>query len=113
VKQVITLILSLSLFVPHMAKMLAYVDCSYIMLSNSDPDFCDCSRIVDNDAIPMGPDQPDKQKEISLKADWKYVAANPYRFTATIPSVKKTAGIDHSHHLPQQSLIAVFRPPRS
>lgn len=96
-----------------MAKMMAYVDCSYIMLSNSDPNLCDCNRIVDNDAIPLGPDQPDKQKDISLKADWKYVVAAAYRFEGTIFTGKDILTTAYTAYHPQQSLQAVFHPPRS
>jgi hypothetical protein len=96
-----------------MAKMLAYVDCTYVMISNSDPNLCDCNRIVDTEAIPLGPDQPDKQKELTLKADWKYVAAIAYRFQHSIPADKNTPAIGRFHYHPQQALDAVFHPPRS
>jgi hypothetical protein len=96
-----------------MAKMMAYVDCTYIMISNSDPNLCDCNRIVDTDAIPLAPDQPDKQKEISLKADWKYIGAIAYRFPATTVTPGKTQSINSFQYHPQEFLHAVFHPPRS
>jgi hypothetical protein len=111
-KRIITVILSLSFFVPHAAKMMAYVDCSFVMLSNSDPDFCDCNLIVAADMIPLTPDMPDKQKELSLKADWKYVATDAFTFTGKlIAAGKPVAGIISSY-IPQQSLQSVFHPPR-
>lgn len=93
--------------------MLAFVDCTYIMISNSDPNLCDCNRIVNTDAIPVGPDQPDKQKEISLKADWKYIAAIAYRFPSGIAAAEKMLAISPCQYHPQESLHAVFHPPRS
>jgi hypothetical protein len=96
-----------------MAKMLAYVDCSYIMLSNSDPNLCECNSIVDIEAIPLGPDQPDKQKELSLKADWKYISSTPYRFQSAIQVEKNIPSLIPIHYHPQQALHAVFHPPRS
>jgi hypothetical protein len=111
-KRIITVILSLSLFVPHVAKMMAYVDCSFVMLSNSDPDFCDCNLIVASDMIPPTPDMPDKQKELSLKADWKYVVADAFTCTdQTIVAGKPVAAII-SEYIPLQSLQSVFHPPR-
>jgi len=53
-----------------MANMLAYADCSIQVLTNGDPRLCDCTRIVD---IPIAPDRPDKQKNLALKTDWKYI----------------------------------------
>jgi len=79
-KQALVILLSLSLYAPHIAKLMAYADCSIRVLTNSDPRFCDCNRIMDDDAVPVAPDRPDKQKDISLKADWKYTCTDAYRF---------------------------------
>jgi hypothetical protein len=96
-----------------MAKLLAYADCSIIQLTNADPHFCDCNRIVDTDAIPVAPDQPDKQKELSLKADWKYVGVSLFRFANSFILIDKAKRGESFLYIPQQSLQAVFHPPKS
>jgi len=110
-KQVLTLILALSLYTPHVAKLLAYVDCSYIVLSNQDPLLCDCNKIVDADMIPYGPDNP-KQQEISLKADWKYLPETAFRLGVAQSLVELTPSLFKPADIPLQSLQAVFHPPR-
>jgi hypothetical protein len=111
-KRAITVILSLSFFVPHTAKMMAYVDCSFVMLSNSDPNFCDCNLVVASDMIPLTPDMPDKQKELSLKADWKFVVADTFTFSDQTTIAGKPVAGTTSSYIPQQSLQSVFHPPR-
>lgn len=92
--------------------MMAYVDCSFVMLSNSDPNFCDCNLVVASDMIPLIPDLPDKQKELSLKADWKYVVADAFELhSAPVTGNKSVAGI-LQEYIPEQSLHPVFHPPR-
>jgi hypothetical protein len=112
-KQVITLILAVSLYVPHLAKLLAYADCSYIVLSSQNPLLCDCNKIVDANMIPFAPDNPDRQKDISLKADWKYVVVTEFSLgiapaTSAVPNAIYTPGT-----IPLQSLQSVFHPPRA
>ncbi len=112
-KQVITILLSISLYAPHIAKLLAYADCSIIQLTNADPRFCDCNRIIDSDAIPVAPDQPNKQKEISLKADWKYVSVTAFHYTNPYSLIDKAKTITPFVYIPLQNLKSVFRPPKS
>ncbi len=104
--------LAASLYAPHIAKLLAYADCSVMqVLSNKDPRLCDCNRIIDADAIPF-PDQPDKQKELSLKADWKYIAQTAYNL-GNLPVVNtKSAFSFPSYYIPGKYLDDIFRPPR-
>ena len=112
-KQVITILLSISLYAPHIAKLLAYADCSIIQLTNSDPHFCDCNRIIDSDAIPVAPDQPNKQKEISIKADWKYVGVNVFHFTNPFLLTDQTKTTDRFVYLPLQNGKSIFHPPKA
>ena len=112
-KQVITILLSISLYAPHIAKLLAYADCSIIQLTNPNPHFCDCNRIIDTDAIPVAPDQPNKQKEISIKADWKYVGVTAFHCTNPYTLIDKTKEVDLSEYVPLQKLKSVFRPPKA
>ena len=111
-KQVITILLSISLYAPHIAKLLAYADCSIILLSNPDPHFCDCNRIIDTDAIPVAADQPDKQKELSVKADWKYVGVGSFRFANPFTLIDKAKANESFVYMPLQSPQAVFHPPK-
>ncbi|MES2003903.1 MAG: hypothetical protein V4450_05235 [Bacteroidota bacterium] len=82
------------------------------MLSNSDPRLCDCNRIIDNDAIPVNADQPDKQRDISIKADWKYIGVVSYKLSvgsATLVNIKPTQFISY---LPDNFSKRIFHPPR-
>lgn len=106
------MVLALSLYAPHVAKLLAYADCSIQMLANSDPRLCDCNKIIDTDAIPVGSDQPDKQKDISIKADWKYVGVVSYHFSHTIIPAGKTFSANRFLLVPEKFPRAIFHPPQ-
>jgi hypothetical protein len=112
-KQVITILLSLSLYAPHMAKILAYADCSIILLSNKDPRLCDCNQIITADAVPINADQPDKQKELSLKADWKYTTLNTFRLEHNPAPAKQIFPGSKPLYIPRQALRSIFHPPRA
>lgn len=111
-KQVITILLSLSLYAPHMAKILAYADCSIILLTNNDPRLCDCNRIISADLLPIRSDMPDKQKELSLTTDWKYTTLNVFRLQSNAAPAKEIFSGTKPLYIPQQSLQSVFHPPR-
>jgi hypothetical protein len=81
------------------------------MLSNKDPRLCDCNRIVDADAIPL-PGPPDKQKEISIKADWKYVGVATYHLNNLLVANNQPSIVHPSLFIPGQHLQDIFRPPR-
>jgi hypothetical protein len=66
-----------------------------VALANDDPRLCDCNQIIATDAIPLDTDHPDKQKELSLKGDWKYVAVVSYQFTNTLLPVKMRFNQSH------------------
>jgi hypothetical protein len=112
-KQLITIILSISLYAPQVAKILAYTDCSIQVLANGDPFFCDCNRIIDIDAIPIAPDRQDKQKEISLKADWKYIGETNFKFFNASWVIAKTTLFYQSGFVPQPYLQSIFHPPQA
>jgi hypothetical protein len=105
--------LALSLYAPHVAKLLAYADCTIQVLAHDDPRLCDCNQIVTADSGPLLPDQPDKQKEISIKADWKYIAGVSYKISEDIVSVKQLFSINRASCQPEQFPSAIFHPPRS
>lgn len=95
-----------------MAKLMAYADCSIIALTNDDPRLCDCNRIIDADNIPLNSDQPDKQREITLKADWKYVAEVNYRLSLVPLISAGRKGCQPDSFVPCVFGRSVFHPPR-
>jgi len=95
------------------AKILAYADCSIKALSNTDPSLCDCNRIVDVESTPIAPDRPDKEKELSIKTDWKYVGESSYKFVNPSVAIEKPLATESYLFIPQQYLQAVFHPPQS
>jgi hypothetical protein len=104
--------LAISLYAPHVAKLLAYADCSIIALTNGDPRLCDCNKIVDTENIPLSTNQPDKQKEISVKADWKYVGETAYRFSKPMKQTGETKSSSPDKFIAEQFLRSVFHPPQ-
>jgi hypothetical protein len=95
------------------AKLLAYADCTIQVLAHDDPRLCDCNQIVTVDSGPLLPDQPDKQKEISIKADWKYIAGISYKISQNIVPVKQIYSTKPASWQPEQFSKAVFHPPKS
>ncbi|MES2372018.1 MAG: hypothetical protein V4557_05520 [Bacteroidota bacterium] len=88
------------------------MDCSILALANDDPRLCDCNQIIATDAIPLATDHPDKQKELSLKADWKYVGVVSYQFTNTLLSVENKRFNHLISSVPEQFPLSVFHPPQ-
>jgi hypothetical protein len=95
------------------AKLLAYADCSIQVLANGDPRLCDCNRIIAADAIPLAADQPDKQKDILLKADWKYVGVVSYQFSNTVMLIEETHTGKFVSYIPKPTSQSIFHPPQS
>jgi len=95
------------------AKLLAYTECSVqVMLAHADPRFCDCNKIIATADIPMG-QQPDKQKELSLKADWKYTAAEYFTTPGMITGGLQKRYPDHPSSFLSENTGSVFQPPRA
>jgi hypothetical protein len=63
--------------------------------------------------IPVSPGQPDKQKELSLKADWKYICLSSYKFKAAFGAVAKPARKRMDVSIPIKYLPSIFQPPRA
>jgi len=95
------------------AKLLAYADCSLQPMANADPRLCDCNRIINADTIPPGNDQPNKQKEISLKADWKYIGVGSFKMSSLFAANQSPAIGSLSVFLSSQYPEDVFHPPRA
>lgn len=110
-RNILTILVSVSLFVPGIAKMMAYVDCTFVAITYSNPSLCDCNRIIDNDLLPSSPDMPDKQKQLSLKADWKYTVLSPFRLPALHTYRISNKHAIHSPILCAGHLSCLLRPP--
>jgi hypothetical protein len=69
------------LYAPSAARLLAYAECSVqVLLQDKKPD-CGCTLNV---ATPVTHDHPatdNKQKDISLKTDWKFIQQQQVRIT--------------------------------
>lgn len=62
------IVLSIALYAPQVAKVLAYADCTRL-LARSTQEWCDCMITASNDDVPAA----QKQADIQLKTDWKFV----------------------------------------
>ncbi|NCI51909.1 hypothetical protein GWC95_18440 [Sediminibacterium roseum] len=92
--------------------MLAYADCSVIAIANGDPLLCDCNKIVETAAIPDFPAQQDKQKDISLKTDWKYFGETAYHFYSPVQAEKDKKLPSSTDLVQDQFPRSVFHPPQ-
>ena len=92
--------------------MMAYVDCTFVAITYDNPELCDCNRIIDTDLLPSSPDIPDRQKDLSVKADWKYLGSSRFRWQPVIPYPAReiyrrySPAVLAGYHLPP------FQPPR-
>jgi hypothetical protein len=100
------------LYAPHLAKLLAYADCSIVALTNDDPRLCDCNKIIDTEDIPLSTNGPDKQKDISIKSDWKYLGETAYHFSEPI-ALKEGKKFSSSRRFTAERFPrSVFHPPQ-
>jgi hypothetical protein len=99
------------LYAPHLAKLLAYADCTIVAITNDDPRLCDCNKIVDTEDIPFSTNQPDKQKDISIKSDWKYLGETAYHFSAYLPLQDTKKLSSPGHFIAEEFPRSVFHPP--
>lgn len=108
-KYLVTIILSLSLYAPQVAKFLAYAECSALALTIADQSWCDCmlTTDTDTDGIPA----TEKQKDIQFKTDWKFTIEK----NVIVRDINDCAGLIKSRtlsfQLPNPFLVAVFHPP--
>jgi hypothetical protein len=108
-KYLVTIILSLSLYAPQVAKFLAYAECSALALTIADQSWCDCmlTADTDTDGIPA----TEKQKDIQFKTDWKFTTEKSIvvRDINACSDLIKSSTL--SFQLPTPFLTAVFHPP--
>ncbi len=108
-KYLVTIILSLSLYAPQVAKFLAYAECSALSLTMADKNWCDCIFTTDTDVdgIPAA----EKQKDIQLKTDWKFTTEKSIVVAGVNNSFLSVKTSTLSPPLPAPCLAAVFHPP--
>lgn len=108
-KFLVTIILSISLYAPQVAKFLAYAECSALAVTMADKNWCDCMLSADtnNDGIPA----TEKQKDIQLKTDWKFT---PEKNMVLSSQTEITVLIQNEFLLPFMPLPtkgSIFHPP--
>ena len=108
-KFLVTIILSISLYAPQVAKFLAYAECSALAVTMADKNWCDCmlSADTDIDGIPA----TEKQKDIQLKTDWKFT---PEKNMVLSSQTEITVLIQNEFLLPFMPLPTkggIFHPP--
>ncbi|MFW2475524.1 MAG: hypothetical protein ACN4EP_01330 [Sediminibacterium sp.] len=108
-KYLVTLILSISLYAPQVAKLLAYAECSALAITYADKYWCDCMLTADNnpDEIPA----TEKQKDIQLKTDWKFRIDNHFCMGMTMFDKTTVNNCFVITDLPSPIPQAVFHPP--
>ena len=89
--------------------MAAYTDCSIQIIANTDPFFCDCSKIKNFSSIPS---KEDAVKNASLtNSDWKYVEVSLVKLIQPTQSNKLKLSIRGTYSLPDAAISTIFRPP--
>ncbi|MFZ6023256.1 MAG: hypothetical protein ACOYVG_02235 [Bacteroidota bacterium] len=108
-KYVVTIILSLSLYAPQVAKFLAYAECSALAITMADKNWCDCmfTENTDTDGIPA----TEKQKDIQFKTDWKFTAEKKIMLGDIDNHLLLVKNNFLQPQLPTPFLPAVFHPP--
>lgn len=108
-KYVVTIILSLSLYAPQVAKFLAYAECSALAITMADQNWCDCmfTENTDTDGIPA----TEKQKDIQFKTDWKFTAEKKITVGNIDGCLLLVKSSFLQPQLPTPFLRAVFHPP--
>lgn len=90
---------------------MAYTDCTWQLLTNGDPRLCDCNRIIGFEVTPFANNSPDKQKELALKTDWKYIVAPATSFYFQETLQEKGNPVYRQPYIPLADLSNVFHPP--
>lgn len=108
-KYLVTIILSISLYAPQVAKFLAYAECSALAVTMADKNWCDCmlSADTDNDGIPA----TEKQKDIQLKTDWKFTPERNMALISQVEAVTLTLNEFLLPFIPLPTKAGVFHPP--
>ncbi len=108
-KYLVTIILSLSLYAPQVAKWLAYAECTALAVTMADKNWCDCmlSTDTDTDGIPA----TEKQKDIQFKTDWKFIVEKDILAEEPLTDAVITENGFYTDDLPTPAKPLIFHPP--
>jgi hypothetical protein len=111
-KNILAIILSVALFAPPYVKILMYADCSFRAMLNEDSRFCDCSKVIEVAAYPVGDAHSQKQQSLEQQTDWKYLSLQPYRIANAAKLIEASLPKSMFHFHAQQLLRDIFHPPQ-
>jgi hypothetical protein len=106
VKYFLAILLSLSLYSPDVARLIAYADLVVDTVTENKINICDCQAIVDKDTS-----EKHEQHMVDIKTSWTYLAAQLFVLgDSPVHSVREYA----IYHTPQlmQFNSSIFQPPR-
>lgn len=108
-KIVLAILLFLSLYTPSLVKMAAYTDCSIQLLANTDPFFCDCSKIKNFSQLPS---KEDNVKVLeSIHTDWSFLTTRMVKIDSPV-LIKCQNSSEFIHcFIPEAPTQPQFRPP--
>lgn len=90
---------------------MAYTDCTWQLLTNGDPHLCDCNKLIGVEVMPAANNAPDKQKELALKTDWKYLVESTTRYCCQEVLSGNDGPGYRQPYIPVADLSKVFHPP--
>jgi hypothetical protein len=107
VKYLLAILLSVSLYTPDIAKLIAYVDYAVDIASSEKINLCDCKDVLAQQSQPENHQQHMGQAE----TEWKYIITEMLTIPAMQVDLKTEpiAGINNKlHHIS----FDIFQPPR-
>jgi hypothetical protein len=108
-KILLAILLFLLLYTPSLVKMAAYTDCSFQLIANTDPFFCDCSKIKNFIQLPSKEDTV--KILVSIQTEWQFVLTPLVIFSET-KTDKAGFKLPANHCvLPKIQSDSQFRPP--
>lgn len=108
-KILLAILLFLSLYTPSLVKMAAYTDCSFQLIANIDPFFCDCSKIKNFVQLPSKEDTV--KILVSIQMEWQFVLTPLVIFSES--PIYKAGFVSPTNHcvFPKNLADSQFRPP--
>jgi len=89
---------------------MAYAECSVKVVTGKSTEDCGCS-LTDSKPAPHDHSLPDKQKDITLKTDWKYITNKPLHTDFQLFSLAKVVAQYQQAYHKEVTLPGVFHPP--
>ena len=104
-KYALTILLSLSLYAPDVAKLVAYTDYVVDVVTNNKVNICDCEPIIEKQS------SEHKDHHIIVKTDWTYIAAEIFYLQPQLKFHIKKYPLYNDNLFPQFS-HNIFQPPK-